>query len=230
MAESKTGVRVVISKDGPYRVSGKIPLSRQTIVTDEEGGSETWQEGKTFPAQETYALCRCGQSKKKPFCDGTHTRIKFDGTETASREPYLKQAQLLDGPVLALTDAESLCAFGRFCDPHGKVWNQVARSDEPRIRASFVRQVENCPAGRLVAWDKAAGKPLEPKLPVSIGLIEDPAQQCSGPLWLRGGIAVVAADGFAYEVRNRVTLCRCGQSSNKPFCDGTHAAIKFRGE
>jgi len=230
MAESKTGVRVVISKDGPYRVSGKIPLSRQTIVTDEEGGSETWREGKTFPAQETYALCRCGQSKKKPFCDGTHTRIKFDGTETASREPYLKQAQLLDGPVLALTDAESLCAFGRFCDPHGKVWNQVARSDEPRIRASFVRQVENCPAGRLVAWDKAAGKPLEPKLPVSIGLIEDPAQQCSGPLWLRGGIAVVAADGFAYEVRNRVTLCRCGQSSNKPCCDGTHAAIKFRGE
>ncbi|MGO9785851.1 MAG: CDGSH iron-sulfur domain-containing protein [Stellaceae bacterium] len=230
MAESKTGVRVVISKDGPYRVSGEIPLSRQTIVTDEEGGSETWQEGKTFPAQETYALCRCGQSKKKPFCDGTHTRIKFDGTETASREPYLKQAQLLDGPVLALTDAESLCAFGRFCDPHGKVWNQVARSDEPRIRASFVRQVENCPAGRLVAWDKAAGKPLEPKLPVSIGLIEDPAQQCSGPLWLRGGIAVVAADGFAYEVRNRVTLCRCGQSRNKPFCDGTHAAIKFRGE
>ncbi len=230
MAESKTGVRVVISKDGPYRVSGEIPLSRQTIVTDEEGGSETWQEGKTFPAQETYALCRCGQSKKKPFCDGTHTQIKFDGTETASREPYLKQARLLDGPVLALTDAESLCAFGRFCDPHGKVWNQVARSDEPRIRASFVRQVENCPAGRLVAWDKAAGKPLEPKLPVSIGLIEDPAQQCSGPLWLRGGIAVVAADGFAYEVRNRVTLCRCGQSSNKPFCDGTHAAIKFRGE
>jgi hypothetical protein len=131
---------------------------------------------------------------------------------------------------LALTDAEGLCAFGRFCDPHGKVWNQVARSDDPRIRAGFVRQVENCPAGRLVAWDKATGKPLEPKLPVSIGLVEDPAQQCSGPLWLRGGIAVIAGDGFAYEVRNRVTLCRCGQSRNKPFCDGTHAAIKFRDE
>jgi hypothetical protein len=100
---------------------------------------------------------------------------------------------------LALTDAEGLCAFGRFCDPHGKVWNQVARSDDPRIRAGFVRQVENCPAGRLVAWDKATGKPLEPKLPVSIGLVEDPAQQCSGPLWLRGGIAVIAGDGFAYE-------------------------------
>ena len=69
---------------------------------------------------------------------------------------------------------------------------------------------------------------VEPQLPVSIGLVEDPAQGCSGPLWLRGRIPVKAADGFQYEVRNRVTLCRCGQSKNKPFCDGTHAAIKFR--
>ena len=38
---------------------------------------------------------------------------------------------------------------------------------------------------------------------------------------------VVGADGKAYEVRNRMTLCRCGESSNKPFCDGTHASMKF---
>ena len=228
MTKSKSGASIVILKDGPYLVSGNVLLSRQTIVTDEDGGSEAWKEGGTFPAQESYALCRCGQSKKTPFCDGTHTRVKFDGSETASREPYLKQAKLLDGPVLALTDAESLCAFGRFCDPNGQVWNQVAHSDEPKIRAIFVRQVENCPAGRLVAWDKATGKPLERKYEASIGLIEDPAQQCSGPLWLRGEVPVISADGFAYEVRNRVTLCRCGQSRNKPFCDGTHAAIKFR--
>jgi CDGSH-type Zn-finger protein len=230
MAKAQNGARVAVAKNGPYMVSGHVPLSRQTIGVDAEGDSERWVEGKSFPAQESYALCRCGQSKKKPFCDGAHTQIKFDGTETASREPYLKQAKVLDGPALALLDAESLCAFGRFCDPHGQVWRQVERSDEPKIRATFVRQVNDCPAGRLVAWDKAAGKPVEPALPVSIGLIEDPAQQCSGPLWLRGGIAVVSADGFAYEVRNRVTLCRCGQSRNKPFCDGTHAAIKFRDE
>jgi len=69
---------------------------------------------------------------------------------------------------------------------------------------------------------------VEPVLPVSIGVVEDPDQQCSGPLWLRGGIEVVSSDGFAYEVRNRVTLCRCGESKNKPFCDGTHIEIGFR--
>jgi CDGSH-type Zn-finger protein len=61
-------------------------------------------------------------------------------------------------------------------------------------------------------------------------LVEDPAQICSGPLWLRGGIAVISSDGYQYEVRNRVTLCRCGASQNKPFCDGTHAAIGFRAD
>jgi CDGSH-type Zn-finger protein len=228
MANGTNNARVSVSKNGPYMVTGNVPLSKHIIGTDVDGGSESWIEGEAVPAGKKYALCRCGHSSKKPFCDGTHAKIGFDGTETASRKPYLEQANAFDGPAMVLTDAESLCAFGRFCDPNGSVWRQVAQSDDPETRAAFLRQVHNCPAGRLVAWDKATRTPVEPELPVSIGLVEDPAQQCSGPLWLRGGIQVTAADGFTYEVRNRVTLCRCGQSRNKPFCDGTHAAIKFR--
>ena len=228
MNAKQTQVRVVVLKDGPYLVTGRIPLSRQTIDTDAEGGSESWVEGKRLPTQEQYELCRCGHSRSKPFCDRTHARIGFDGTEAADRRPYREQADLVDGPTMQLSDAKSLCAFARFCDPNGQVWAQVAETDNPQVRATFIRQVGNCPGGRLVAWDKATGQSVEPKLPVSIGLIEDPPQQCSGPIWLRGGIPVVAADGHEYEVRNRVTLCRCGESKNKPFCDGTHAAIKFQ--
>jgi len=227
MAKPKGEPKVVVCKDGPYLVSGGVPLARQSIIADGEGGSESWRESDPFPPQDSYALCRCGHSKSKPFCDSSHNKVGFDGTETAAREPYRGQAGLMEGPALSLTDAESLCAFARFCDPHGTVWNQVERSDDAQVRAMFVRQVNNCPSGRLVAWDNASGKPLEPQLPVSIGLIEDPVEGVSGPLWLRGGIPLIAADGFAYEVRNRVTLCRCGASKNKPFCDGTHAATKF---
>ena len=230
---TKTGAdvaqaRVVICKDGPYLASGSLPLARQTIVTDAEGGSERWQEGEAFTVRKEYALCRCGHSNTKPFCDGTHGKIGFDGTETASREPYLAQAKALQGPEVSLLDAESLCAFGRFCDTHGTVWRQVTHTDEPGVRDDFLRQVANCPAGRLVAWDNGAERPAEPELAKSIGLVEDPQQNCSGPIWLRGGIPVVSDDGFAYEVRNRVALCRCGGSRNKPFCDGTHATIGFR--
>ena len=69
---------------------------------------------------------------------------------------------------------------------------------------------------------------VEPELERSIAVVEDPAKNCSGPLWLRGGIPVFSADGTSYDVRNRQTLCRCGRSANKPFCDGTHADIDFR--
>jgi CDGSH-type Zn-finger protein len=228
MSKPKGEPKVQVSRNGPYLVTGGVPLARQTIETDQEGGSHDWKQGGTFPAQESYALCRCGHSANKPFCDGTHLKVRFDGTETASREPYRTQAQLMEGPVLSLTDAESLCAFARFCDPNGQVWNQVERTDEAQVRTLFIRQVNNCPSGRLVAWDRSTGKPIEHALPISIGVVEDPAEGVSGPLWLRGRIPVIAADGHAYEVRNRVTLCRCGASANKPFCDGSHARIKFR--
>jgi len=88
--------------------------------------------------------------------------------------------------------------------------------------------VGNCPSGRLVAWERASGAPVEPSLPRSIGVTEQRSENVSGPLWLRGGIPVISADGFAYEVRNRMTLCRCGASANKPFCDGSHFKVGFR--
>ena len=77
MSKPITEPQVVVSKNGPYLVTGAIPLSRQTIGTDREGGSEKWIEGETFPAKEAYALCRCGASAHKPFCDGSHFKVGF---------------------------------------------------------------------------------------------------------------------------------------------------------
>jgi len=229
MMEQKKPVnaKVQIVKDGPYMVSGGLPLTKQTIGTNEAGESVRWVPGHAYPPQAKYALCRCGHSASKPFCDGSHAKVGFDGTETASRESYKNQATIIQGPLMSLTDVQSLCAFARFCDPHGKVWHLVNQTDDASARKHFVKEVGDCPSGRLVARDNATGEPIEPEYEPSIGLVEDPANACSGPLWLRGGVQVMAADGFAYEVRNRVTLCRCGASQNKPFCDGVHASIKF---
>jgi CDGSH-type Zn-finger protein len=219
--------KITVAKDGPFLVAGAVPLGIVKIETNARGESIKWGDGKGLPAAEKFALCRCGESKNKPFCDGTHAKV--GGTETASRKPFVEQAEVLDGPAMQLADAEVLCAFARFCDPNGRIWNQVADSDDPRTRANLIRQAGDCAAGRLVAIDKATGKAVEPALPVSIGVVEDPSLKCSGPLWVRGGVELVGADGKAYEIRNRMTLCRCGRSENKPFCDGAHAADpKFR--
>ena len=223
-----SNMKITVVKNGPYLVEGDMPLVNQHIETNDKGESVEWRPGKAFPHPQKFKLCRCGKSATKPFCDGTHTKINFDGTETASLVPYEEQANRIEGPTQVLEDAEALCAFARFCDPHGQVWNLVSETDNPSARENFVRQVGDCPSGRLVAWDNSSGQPIEPAHAPSIGLIEDPANQCAGPIWLRGGIQVIGSDGFHYEVRNRVTLCRCGASKNKPFCDGTHAAIKFK--
>jgi CDGSH-type Zn-finger protein len=220
--------RITVNKDGPYRVEGSVPLAKQTIVADAEGASREWRQGEPIKAPSTYELCRCGQSSNKPFCDGTHEKIGFDGTEVASREPYVDQAELFEGPALDLTDAQSLCASGRFCDPDGSIWQLIRRTDDSQVRETVVRMAGNCPAGRLVVWDKSRREPQEPQLAPSIGVVEDPAAGVSGPLWVRGRIAIQSADGQTYEVRNRVTLCRCGASSNKPFCDGSHGSVGFQ--
>jgi CDGSH-type Zn-finger protein len=169
MSSTKTQISVTVSKDGPYIVSGDPRLTEQVIVTNAKGDSLQWREGEVYEAPAKCALCRCGHSHKAPFCDGTHAKVGFDGTETAPRTPYSEKVTVFDGPALALLDARHLCADGRFCDPNDTVWNQVARTDDPHIRATFLRQVHHCPAGRLVAFDKAAGTTIEGKLLVSIG-------------------------------------------------------------
>jgi CDGSH-type Zn-finger protein len=219
--------KISITENGPYLVVGGVPLANQHIVTNEEGESLEWREGTRFAQTENYALCRCGHSAKKPFCDGTHQRIGFDGTETASREAFADQAERFEGPSQILEDAQPLCAFARFCDPHGQVWNLVEESDQAPARKLVEHESGHCPSGRLVARDRKTGAAFEPHFAPSIGLVQDTARQVSGPLWVRGGVPVIGADGETYEVRNRVTLCRCGASRNKPFCDGSHAAIGF---
>ncbi|MEA3199605.1 MAG: hypothetical protein QOE90_1033 [Thermoplasmata archaeon] len=226
--DKRAGNKIVVTKDGPYVVTGEVPLRVQTITPNAEGFSWDWVKGRAFDVGSRYALCRCGLSGAKPFCDGSHTKARFDGTERATRRPYARQAETIRGPQLDLEDAESLCAFARFCDPAGKIWRLAAEGTTPEARALAIREANHCPAGRLVVLDKATHKPFEEPRPQEIGVVEDPALGVSGPLWVQGGIPIESADGKRYEVRNRVTLCRCGASANMPFCNGSHATVQFQ--
>jgi CDGSH-type Zn-finger protein len=217
--------KIKVCKDGPYTVYGGIPLIDQTLIPDAQGLSTGWKAGKQYPINGEYDLCRCGQSKDKPFCDGTHDEIIFDGTETASRKPFIEQIEpITTGPDLILTDVVALCALARFCDRAGGVWDNTRLSNDPELKKIAIQEVGDCPAGRLVLHDKN-GNLVEPAFKPSIGLIFDPVKQVPGPIWVRGGIPIESADGTVYEIRNRVTLCRCGKSANKPFCDGKHENV-----
>ena len=219
---SPSEAKIKVTRNGPYVVLGGVPLFSMIIKCDDEQTPARWIFGERIATPEAYSLCRCGHSQTKPFCDGTHEKINFDGTEGYDNVPYEKMAKTLEGPNLKLKDAEILCASARFCHRGGDIWDQIHHCDNPKVKENVIKNAFDCPSGRLVLYDESVGKTLEPALEKSVGIIEDPAMGVSGPYWIRGGIPIYSADGKLYEMRNRITLCRCGKSTIKPFCDSSH--------
>ena len=220
---------ITVSENGPYLVYGRPPLAMQFVMPDERNESWYFQEGRHFATEaEPTALCRCGASRRKPYCDGSHRDAAWDPRLTARPEALLDAAETIEGGTLKMTDNPKYCVFARFFHPGGDAWMLTERSAGAAERKLAVREASMCPGGRLTAWDKATGKAFEFRFEPSLGLLEDPAISAGGGLWIRGGIVLRRENGEEYEVRNRVVVCRCGQSANKPYCDGTHAAIKWR--
>lgn len=103
---------ITISLNGPYLVNGGVPLTQEVITP--VGGHREYRTARAFPHQETYALCRCGQTSTPPFCDGSHVAAGFHGAETASRASFEERADIYPGPGVTLYD-DNRCAFARFC-------------------------------------------------------------------------------------------------------------------
>ena len=217
---------VKITKNGPYLVSADIPLKKLQIEPFEP---KHVMDYDTAPHVQNgfYALCRCGKSKNAPFCDGAHVKVHFDGTETADKAPYIERVSVAEGEHLQVLD-DDRCVFARFChQKHGSVWD-LLKEDDVKYKDEIIRGASLCPAGRLTAMDENGT--YEYTYVPQILVVEDPQEGVSAGLFVQGGITVIGSDGEAYEVRNRVALCRCGNSENKPFCDSLHVSSKYRAE
>lgn len=219
-------IYIKVMADGPYLVYGMPEITEKIIISDEEGVCIDYADGKFFEVKtEPIALCRCGKTENAPFCDGSHNSGDCDIKETATFDNILDGANTYEGPNLILKDNEKYCALARFCDAYGTIWNLIYSGTEEADNFC-IKEANLCPSGRLLIFDKE-GNLLEDELPKSIAILEDVGLKISGPVWVRGGIRIESASGKSYEVRNRQTLCRCGQSKNKPFCDCTHRHINF---
>jgi CDGSH-type Zn-finger protein len=219
--------RIAILPDGPYEVEGNIPLVHKTQIVSEYGEPLTWQKNETLQTPEgSYSLCRCGKSGNKPFCDWTHQIKGFDGTETADTGSTVdRQETLPGGSGIVVKSDISLCMNSGFCGTRFESINQlVPESANTQIRAQIMRMIEHCPSGSLTYSIDSGGVDVEPDLPEQVAITTEITSSgpIDGPLWVTGNIPVERADGQFVETRNRVTLCSCGLSQNKPFCDGNH--------
>ena len=206
---SETTPTIRCAKNGPLLVEG---LQKLTNSFDED-----------IPTKPTLALCRCGASKNKPFCDGTHDPVGFSEEKQEGRVP--DQRDTYEGSAITIYDNRGICSHAGYCTSGcPAVWRMKT---EPWIDAdgadvdTIIHTIEQCPSGALsYALDGVEHRDREREPEVHISK--------DGPYFIRGGVElqdVAWGDGAS---REHYTLCRCGGSKNKPFCDGTHWYIDFK--
>ena len=203
---------IKVTRGGPYLVKGAVEVDNAS--------------GEVCTTSGTSCLCRCGGSRSKPFCDGTHASFAFDGTESADHSQIAERrvSYVVDENLTVYDDRTRCAHFGQCTDGLPNVFGgdpdfvQPGSADPDRI----AEVVAGCPSGALAY---ALGDDAHP-----VEVVRFPAVKpiVDAPYRIVGGIEVTGSDGEAYEVRARQTLCRCGQSANKPFCDGSHWYAGFR--
>ncbi|MDA0335003.1 MAG: CDGSH iron-sulfur domain-containing protein [bacterium] len=173
-------------------------------------------------AKDVIALCRCGASKNKPFCDGTHKEIGFTGARERQQEYPVREYA---GEELTVVDDIGVCCHAGACVKGAPEtffkWEgdeRVSQPDEGE-REKVIATIRACPSGSLAY--KLDGKThdeffSEPEIFVS----------ADGPLHVRGGVVM---NEHTPATTDHYTLCRCGASKNKPYCDGAHKEAGFKG-
>lgn len=212
------GPRITVTPNGPYHVVGDVPVVVKAQVETELGEPIAWAVGPELGHKARYALCRCGQSGRKPFCDGTHSRVGFEADDVL-RE---RHATEYPGTGVTLLDDRDICVHAGFCGTAiTNVWKMVRKTDDTAVRSTLIAMVERCPSGAISYSLDGGATENEPRLRTEIGV------NVNGPLWVTGGIPVDVGDEGQLPARNRVALCRCGASGRKPLCDGSHKAVGF---
>lgn len=162
-------------------------------------------------------LCRCGLSKNKPYCDNSHKEAGFssENTRASGRDRMLKyegaEATVFFNPMLCGHAAECGRLAKNIFDPAQKPWVQPDKGTVAQVESV----VAACPSGALTYAD-SKGDPVH--------VVEKRPQvivQKDGPYWVTDVDIEAPLQGEGMSARKFV-LCRCGQSGNKPYCDGSH--------
>ena len=180
-------------------------------------------DGEAVSTKPVMALCRCGASKTRPFCDGTHAKVGFvdendGGSERDDRKTYV-------GEHITIHDNRGICSHAAHCTnrlskcfDHSDGWSvypDKASVDE------VIEIVEACPSGALsYSIDGKETRDFDREQGIHI--------EKHGPYQVRGGVEFEDAPWFDEVSREHYALCRCGHSKNKPFCDGQHWHAKYR--
>ncbi len=140
----------------------------------------------------------------------------------------MSEKQYSNGEVTVVWKPE-VCIHSTLC------WKGLINVFNPKKRpwidtqgaptGNIVAQVEKCPSGALSYFRNE--QPTENSQTITRETIIEISS--NGPLLVYGNLKIKDAQGNETRRNNVTALCRCGQSENKPYCDGTHRKIDFKG-
>jgi len=114
----------------------------------EDGEPLSWKDEGVIGTDGAYRLCRCGNSKSKPFCDGAHVLIEFDGTEAADTRPVAARSTTRKSSEIFMQDEHSICVYSGFCRGQlSDIWKMRHNSEDPKVLAQIIDKIVNCPSG-----------------------------------------------------------------------------------
>ncbi|VAW56879.1 hypothetical protein MNBD_GAMMA07-2664 [hydrothermal vent metagenome] len=205
-----TDEKIIItpSPDGPYIVKNLINFSNQKGA---------------IKVEKVMALCCCGKSLNKPYCDGTHAKIGFTNK---NQQPKLEnKCDNYVGVKITIHDNRRICAHAGVCTDNLASVFRMKKDPWINPDAADVKDImeviQNCPSGALsYTFENVAFK----------NNIHEPAIFIvpNGPYVVTGDVELMNTEMGEAGSKQQYTLCRCGASKNKPFCDGSHWGIEFK--
>jgi len=198
---------IVFSKHSPYMVVDAKITDNKTVLN----------------TPRVVSICRCGQSSKMPLCDGSHSEAQFLGERQEEDSRGTKEYK---GTAITIHDNRYICCHDGSCI---KLLPTVfRRKDRPWIDPDgatveeIINTIKKCPSGAL-------SYSIDNKKNDSYFENQEIIAERGGPLHIRGTIEIIDdnnSDALLIS-KNHCTLCRCGESTHIPYCDGSHHDIDF---
>ncbi len=203
-----SNIKIDVLKDGPFIVDNLPKLSNS--------------KGSSLEIDDKIALCRCGASKNKPFCDGSHKDVGFSGERESNSS--LNKERAYEGKEITIHDNRTICCHAGECvsnlgsvfDVNNDPWINPDKATVEEVKSV----IKKCPSGALsYSINDAQTRNFERSAEITIDK--------NGPYNVVGNIKIDVSDELQPPAKEHYSLCRCGASKNKPYCDGSHADISF---